>query len=245
VAAFSAVCNLGWVANGGHAIGSVSRGVHVPELAVGSGTRSLRRRWSIGSSPLCALCAGPGQGDVAVYHLPYGVSLLLCEGHRSNEYLRRDGGQDFVDELTGMWGVAGALAPRYRRALAAHLRSVARLNAAPAALPGSYSWPMLRAEAEQRFAAGEPPAKVISELRARHRDDHALAPSIRTMRRWFTQGRWLLTHPDRHRMTHIQRPRRLGPLETIDYLLYRAEPHTLAFHGWPRGTPRGVNPKLQ
>ena len=33
-------------------------------------------------------------------------------------------------------------------------------------LPGSYSWRELRREAEERFAAGEPPSAVIDELDA-------------------------------------------------------------------------------
>ena len=55
----------------------------------------------------------------------------------------------------------------------------------------SRGWPMLRREAERRFAADEPPAQVISELRQTYRDGPAMVPSLRTMRRWFTQARRL------------------------------------------------------
>lgn len=61
--------------------------------------------------------------------------------------------------------------------------------------PGSYSWPKLRNEAERRFAAGEDPRVVIADLRENNADGPALAPSVRTMRRWFTQRRWLDTPP--------------------------------------------------
>jgi hypothetical protein len=32
---------------------------------------------------------------------------------------------------------------------------------------------------------------TIARLRGRHARDHAVVPSVRTMRRWFAQGRWL------------------------------------------------------
>ncbi len=60
--------------------------------------------------------------------------------------------------------------------------------------PGSYAWPRLRLEAEQAFARGERVLATILRLRERHAHDHAVVPSIRTMRRWFSQGRWL-RHP--------------------------------------------------
>ena len=64
---------------------------------------------------------------------------------------------------------------------------------------------MLRREAERRFAAGEPPAQVISELRQTYRDGPAMVPSLRTMRRWFTQARWLAT-PSGKRRRHSRPP---------------------------------------
>jgi hypothetical protein len=59
------------------------------------------------------------------------------------------------------------------------------------ARPGSYAWPKLRREAEERFARGDGVIATILRLRERHAQDHATVPSIRTMRRWFSQGRWL------------------------------------------------------
>ncbi len=57
--------------------------------------------------------------------------------------------------------------------------------------PGSHSWPLLRLEAERRFAANEPPDAVIADLRARHGSGRATVPSVQTMRRWFREARWL------------------------------------------------------
>jgi hypothetical protein len=51
---------------------------------------------------------------------------------------------------------------------------------------------MLRREAERRFAAGESPRTVIDDLRRTYGQGPAVVPSLRTMRRWFTQARWLI-----------------------------------------------------
>ena len=126
-------------------------------------TRSRGRlRW-IGDEPKCAICAGNGAGGCAEHHLTHGVSVWLCETHRSDAFLRRDGGHDFVDSLRGMWTAAGRLGTRQRAALATHIRNV---RSAPdqRAQPGSYSWPRLREEAERRFAGGEPPKDVFANF---------------------------------------------------------------------------------
>jgi hypothetical protein len=127
---------------------------------------------------------------VAPLHLTHGIYVWLCGAHRTPEYLGRRSGQVFTKRLAAAWAACGTLTKRRRDALAAHL-SRTRTGPAERDLPGSYSWPKLRAEAERRYAAGEPPAEVIADLRANYRDGPALVPSVRTMRRWFTQARWL------------------------------------------------------
>jgi hypothetical protein len=57
--------------------------------------------------------------------------------------------------------------------------------------PGSYAWPRLRRDAEACFARGERALTTITRLRERHARDHATVPSVRTMRRWFAEGRWM------------------------------------------------------
>ena len=37
---------------------------------------------------------------------------------------------------------------------------------------------------------------TIAHLRSRHALDHAKVPSVRTMRRWFSDGRWLTAPPE-------------------------------------------------
>ena len=201
-------------------------------------TTGPRRRWGTGRV-VCALCAGPGSGVVTEHHLTHGVSVFLCEAHRCDDYQRRRGGRDFAEELAGMWGASGCLAPRHRRAIAAHVRRIASAHAISRLRPGSYSWPLLREEAERRFAAGEPPRKVIFELRATHVGGDAIVPSVRTMRRWFCQARWLATSQPRSRPRQEQRGRLARLSEIHDFVVSVSEPYySWAFFGSPRGSPR-------
>lgn len=121
--------------------------------------------------------------------MTHGVSIWLCEAHRGDGFLRRRSGNEFVERLSAVWTASGVLNGRRQQALDAHLHRVLH-SSDDRDRPGSYSWPVLRREAERRFAAGEEPAAVISELRQTYRDGPAMVPSIRTMRRWFTQARW-------------------------------------------------------
>lgn len=143
--------------------------------------------------------------------------MWLCGTHRSDSYLRQSGGMDFVERLTAVWAASDGLTSRRRKALTAHLRTIR--GTLPRELPGSYSWPALRREAERRFAAGEPPSQVIAELRTTYGDGPSRVPSVRTMRRWFTQGRWLISRPRQaDRRARATRPRR-GPLTPREQLV--------------------------
>jgi hypothetical protein len=150
--------------------------------------RTLYKGPPLGKLPPCLICAGPGEGARERLHMTHGVTVWLCAAHRSPAFLARRAGRDLVASLGALWSGAGCLTSRRREALTAHLR---RVRQRPDARPGSYAWPELRLEAERRFRAGEPPAQVIEELRARHKGDSARVPSARTMRRWFHDGRWL------------------------------------------------------
>ena len=138
---------------------------------------------------MCAICGGAGDGRRREHHLTHGVSVWLCEAHRSDAFQRRRGGRDFVASLAAIWRAAGVSNRRHAAALSAHLwrvRGDGRRDR-----PGSYAWPHLRREAERRFAAGERTSEVGDDL-ARHCAARAiLCPSPRTLRRWFHQGRWL------------------------------------------------------
>src|SRR5262245_20514967 len=152
--------------------------------------RSLYKGERLGKRPPCLICMGPGEGERAQLHLPYGVSVWLCGAHRSAEFQARRAGRDFVASLWRAWEAAGCLTKARSRALEAHRARVLG-QGGPRSRPGSYSWPALRREAEARFAAGEAPGRVMRELRERALGGAAVPPSRRTLRRWFQEGRWL------------------------------------------------------
>jgi hypothetical protein len=144
-------------------------------------------------SPLCAICIDRTQGKTRERQLTYGVRIWLCEGHHSVAFMRHNAGRDFTVTLERIWQSQGCLTRARSKALTSHLKAIkaAFSGRITRARPGSYSWPRLRREAEDAFARGEPVFAAIARLRERHAHDHASAPSIRTMQRWFAQGRWM------------------------------------------------------
>jgi hypothetical protein len=53
----------------------------------------------------------------------------------------------------------------------------------------------VRRDAEAAFAAGRPVDTVIAAIRRLHADGTAVPPSIRTLRRWNAERRWLARAP--------------------------------------------------
>jgi hypothetical protein len=152
--------------------------------------KSFYKGESLGNTPPCAICGGKGVGARALLHLTHGVSVWLCAGHRDPSFVHSRAGRDLMVSLGHVWAASNCLTRRRNAALLAHMARVG--NPQPDhRRPGSYAWPSLRGEAERRFHAGEPPARVIADLRTREARGSAVAPSVRTMRRWFTEGRWL------------------------------------------------------
>lgn len=150
--------------------------------------RSLYKGARLGSRPPCLLCMGPGTGERAPLRLSHGVSVWLCEAHRSPAFVRRRAGRDLVRSLMGAWEAAGCLSAARSAALDGLLAAIR--GPAPRARPGSYAWPELRREAEARIAAGQEPGAVIGLVRGRIGPGPARAPSVRTLQRWIAQGRW-------------------------------------------------------
>ncbi len=118
------------------------------------------------------------------------VVVQLCGTHRMAEFLARDDGWEFTDRLEEAWRSHGVAGTARMAALAAHRRAHGP-RPDRSHCPGSYSWPLLRLEAERRYETGEAPDLVIADLRGRHGDGHATVPSVQTMRRWFRERRWL------------------------------------------------------
>jgi hypothetical protein len=142
--------------------------------------------------PVCAICLDRTRGKTLERPLTYGVTIWLCEPHHSIQFLCRNAGRDFVVTLERTWRSHGCLTRARSRALNAHLHAIRTTGATiTRPRPGSYSWPRLRREAEACFARGEHILNTITRLRDRYVQGDANPPSIRTMRRWFSQGRWL------------------------------------------------------
>jgi hypothetical protein len=143
-------------------------------------------------SPVCAICVDRTRGKTRERHLTHGVTVWLCEPHHSTAFLRKNAGRDFTVTLQRTWRAQGCLTRARNHALNAHLRALRTTHATHTRpRPGSYAWPRRRREAEAAVARGDHILTTNTRLRHRHAHSDATAPSIRTMRRWFSQGRWL------------------------------------------------------
>jgi hypothetical protein len=139
--------------------------------------------------PVCAICVDRTRGLTVSVRLTHGVTVWLCEAHASPEFRSRRSGRDFVLTLQRLWAAHGCLTAARSRALSAHLAEVAGRAVTPR--PGSYSWALLRRLAEEEFAEGGPPLDTITRLRGLYSGGAAVPPSVRTMRRWHRERRWL------------------------------------------------------
>ena len=143
--------------------------------------------------PVCAICVERTRGATRRVELGYGVVVWLCEGHADDAFMRQRGGRDFVLTLQRLWQAHGCLTLPRSRALDAHLDALrpSRRRPAARARPGSYAWPALRREAEARFAAGSSWAVTTALVRGSCAGGPARPPSVRTLRRWWQERRWL------------------------------------------------------
>jgi hypothetical protein len=157
-------------------------------------------------TPYCVICGHGGRGMARPFHMTHGIAVWLCSTHGDPRFLRRERGRVFAERLHAAWVSAGRATKKHLNALEAHIRRMAP-ESPTRGLPGSYSWPDLRELAEARFAAGDDPEIVIRELRERYAN-HAPArvPSVRTLRRWHTQARWLDNQAPPKPPTWLRRP---------------------------------------
>ena len=157
----------------------MSRVIHLPVM---------RGRSVSGPCAVCSVAAG------RPYFMTHGVVVALCKAHREMSYLRRRSGRVFGDQLRHHFiSKYGSVSARQNAAIQTHVDCVYGIDLTSG--PGSYAWPTVRLEAEQRFASGEDPRVVIAQLRRRYSGTPAIVPSVRTLQRWFAQGRWLVDPP--------------------------------------------------
>ena len=143
---------------------------------------------------VCAICLDRTRGRTQRVEFGYGVSVTLCAGHASVEFLTQRGGRDAVVTLGEVWRAAGCLTTARHKALSAHL---AALRPRPErARPGSYAWPKLRLRAEHSFSQGASRARVAHQILAATYQN-AEPPSQRTIQRWHAERRWAGRLPER------------------------------------------------
>jgi len=141
--------------------------------------------------PVCAICVDRTRGKTVRLDLGRGVTVWLCADHGSEQFRTSRSGRDFVLTLDRLWTAHGCMTKQRSRALNDHLAANRSSPPPERQRPGSYAWPALRLEAEALFRRGVHPDRVIRQLRLRHANDYAKPPSIRTMRRWYTDRRWM------------------------------------------------------
>ncbi len=145
-------------------------------------------------SPVCAICLDRTRGTTTRLDLGFGVRVSLCRLHASVEFQCSYAGREFTLTLMRVWEAQGCMTLPRQRALDAHhdrVRENGRAETQQRRRPGSYSWVSLREEAERHFFEGASLDATIVSLRERHADDFARPPSVKTMRRWHADRRWL------------------------------------------------------
>jgi hypothetical protein len=137
--------------------------------------------------PVCAICIDRTRGRTTRIQFGYGVTIWLCQGHSSTDFLTGRSGRDAVLTLMRTWQANGCLTANRHKALNAHLTSLK--TPPPRHTPGSYAWPTIRLRAEKLFAAGHTLHAVLDRLaKSRYGDCHP--PSPTTIRRWQREHRW-------------------------------------------------------
>ncbi len=137
--------------------------------------------------PVCAICIDRTRGRTTRVDFGYGVTIWLCQGHASTNFLTGRSGRDAVLTLMRTWQANGCLTAARHKALDAHLASLKARP--PRRAPGSYAWPAMRLRAEKLFAAGHSVQAVLERL-AQRRYGECEPPSSATIRRWHREHRW-------------------------------------------------------
>jgi len=142
--------------------------------------------------PVCSICIDRTRGRTVKVDFGYGVSIWLCQGHASTEFLTGRSGRDAVTTLMATWRANGCLTANRHKALTAHLASLKARPPRPT--PGSYAWPAMRLHAETLFAAGHA-VPAVQERLAKRRSGECRPPSTHTIRRWHRERRWAARDP--------------------------------------------------
>ena len=160
-----------------------------------------KARW-IPDEP-CAFCATSTRRAARLVYLGDGVSIYLCPEHASEPFRLQRNGRDFLLCLDKTWRAAGCSNRRRDRVLERveqerkeTLARRARGEDDIRHLPGSYRCPEIRRAVEQAIDSGVVSIRKLDELvrtllKAELRRGRVKAPSLRTLRRWRQQKRWM------------------------------------------------------
>jgi hypothetical protein len=143
----------------------------------------------------CFPCSVAGE----VVPLSRGVTIVLCANHRDVRFIQSRGGRDFLAALSTIFDSVGLTSARYHGAVTDLVNQIrARATPTPRRRPGSYAWPRLRAAAERVWEAGgafHDGEMVILRGYLDQPPGTAQPPSPQTIRRWWSQRRWISRRP--------------------------------------------------
>lgn len=147
----------------------------------------------------CLLCQTRTKGRAKDVYLGYGVTICLCDEHASDAFIQADNSRHFLLSVHLALRAAGRLTRRHVMALDGFVaRARGRANRAPTTRkrPGSYTWAAIRQRLEARLAASSLTTARMVELvqewlKVELRRGLVKLPSLRTLRRWRLESRWL------------------------------------------------------
>lgn len=146
----------------------------------------------------CLICGIRTRGNTRQVHLGQGVFVRLCDEHADPAFARSRSGRDCSLSLHHALQAAGKLTRRAERAIDAYVARHQQPARRPTgrARPGSYAWPEIRARLEAVLARGALTTARMAEivrgwLGVELRRGLVRMPSLRTLRRWRHEQRWL------------------------------------------------------
>jgi hypothetical protein len=125
--------------------------------------------------------------------LTLGCSLVLCADHRQPAFIASESGRRFLAAISTLYTSLGLSSRRFHTALMAFVDRCANphRHAAERTRPGSYAWPRRRQAAETVWSRGGSWEQGRRAAMRAPPGEPDRRPSERTVRRWWTDRRWL------------------------------------------------------
>jgi hypothetical protein len=143
----------------------------------------------------CFPCSVAGE----VVPLSHGIVIVLCADHRDVRFIQSRGGRDFLAAFATIFDSVGLTGRRYHEAITRFVDQVrARSTPTPRRRPGSYAWVRLRTAAERVWESGgayHDGEMVVLRGFLDLQAGVTRPPSPQTIRRWWSQRRWISRRP--------------------------------------------------